>query len=159
NGHRGPAHARNVAFREARGEFVVMLDADDTFHPQRLEALAEAAAFRPDLDILTTDALVEVDGQVRRRYYDVLEFEVRDQRRGIIERDFIFALAAIRRDALLQVGTMDESLHGHESWELWFRMIFAGSHVGLVDEPLASYRRRGSSLSTQRETFLEDRLR
>ena len=55
--HRGPGAAKQTASEAASGEFVVVLDADDTFHPRRLEALGEAAAARPDLDLLTTDAL------------------------------------------------------------------------------------------------------
>src|SRR6476646_4704498 len=50
----GLAAARNTAGAAATGEFVAMLDADDAYHPRRLEALAELATVRPDLDLITT---------------------------------------------------------------------------------------------------------
>ena len=37
--NKGQAHARNVGLRHARGEYVCMLDADDSFSP---DALSEA---------------------------------------------------------------------------------------------------------------------
>ena len=82
--NRGPAAARNAAFRVAHGDYVVILDADDVFFPERLEAMAELLEQRPDLDIVTTDAIMELDGRpVRNVYNERWTFEVRDQRRAI----------------------------------------------------------------------------
>src|SRR5436305_10109763 len=58
----GEGAAKNAAARAATGDFVVVLDADDRFLPERLEALCELAVARPDLDIPTTDAFPELDG-------------------------------------------------------------------------------------------------
>lgn len=38
--HGGPARARNVGLKHAKGEFIGFLDADDMLHPQMLERLA-----------------------------------------------------------------------------------------------------------------------
>src|SRR5712692_3660025 len=65
----GEASAKNAAARAASGVFVAILDADDAYLPERLEALGELAAARPDLDILSSDAYLELDGQVVRRCY------------------------------------------------------------------------------------------
>src|SRR5262249_10457565 len=109
--NRGEGSAKNAATRAATGDFVVMLDADDTFLPERLEGLAELARSRPDLDILTTDAFLESEGQtVRQVYSGEWTFEVDDQRRAILERNFVFGPAAINRERLLEVGGFDPSL-------------------------------------------------
>ena len=61
---RGRGRAQNKALRAASGDFVVILDADDRYLPARLEAaLGESPSTRPDLDILTTDAYVEVEAE------------------------------------------------------------------------------------------------
>ena len=52
----------------ASGDFVVVLDADDVFEPERIEALSELATARPDLDIVTTDAAWESEGRVVGRF-------------------------------------------------------------------------------------------
>lgn len=148
--HRGQSAAKNACFHAATGDFVVILDADDRFLPERLAALGELASRRPDLDILTTDAYLEVDGEVRGRYYrDKARFVVDDQRRGVLRTNFIFGLAAIRRKALLAVGGWDESIEIADS-DCWASLILAGSKAGLVDEPLAIYRLRAGSASSDR---------
>ena len=144
----GAASARNAAARAATGDFVVILDADDVFLPQRLEAMAALAAERPDLDVLTTDAWLETDGRVFRRCYELgNDFVVAGQRRAIMERNFVFGLAAVRRSALLAAGGLDERIARAEDWDLWIRLVLGGSRIGLVDEPLARYRLHGGSLS------------
>ena len=155
----GEASAKNAGAGAARGDFVVFLDADDVFLPTRLEALGELARARPDLDVLTSDALLELDGEVVRRCYDEhLRFETGDQRSGILRRNFVFGLAAARRSALLAVGGFDERIRYTTDWDLWLRMIFGGSSVGCVDAPLARYRLQSGSLSAQRAKLIAGRL-
>jgi hypothetical protein len=148
--HRGAGAAKDTAVRATRGEFVVLLDADDVFLPERLEALAELAVTRPDLDILGTDAWLDVDGEaVRRTYDETWTFEVDDQRAEILRRNFIVAHVAVRRERLLAAGGFDPSMASVDDWELWIRLILGGARAGIVDEPLARYRVRETSLSAQ----------
>jgi cellulose synthase/poly-beta-1,6-N-acetylglucosamine synthase-like glycosyltransferase len=154
----GEGAAKNAGVRATTGEFAVFLDADDVFDPARLEALGELAAARPDLDVLTTDALLEVDGAVVRRCYDESwTFEVADQRGAILERNFVFGLAAVRRSRFLAADGFDETLGHATDWDLWSRLILDGARVGLVAEPLARYRLRSGSLSALRPALLRGR--
>jgi len=146
--HGGAASARNAAARSASADFVAFLDADNVFAREYLEAVGELAAARPDLDILTTDAYLELDGHVYGRYYrGKARFIVEDQRRGIIHQHFIFGNAAMRREALLAVGGYDETVLAEDT-DLFLRMILGGSRAGLVDEPLCVYRVRSGTLSS-----------
>jgi GT2 family glycosyltransferase len=148
----GEASAKNMGARAASGEFVAILDADDVYLPERLEALTELSVQRPDLDILTADCRVIAGCRfVRRCYHDGYRFEVDDQRCGILERNFVGpGHMAVRRDALLAVGGFDEAFRWATDWDCWIRMIFAGSRVGMVNEPLAEYRVRETSLASNR---------
>jgi glycosyltransferase involved in cell wall biosynthesis len=153
----GEASAKNMAALAASGEFVAILDADDVYSPERLEALADLSVQRPDLDILTTDCFVVASGRVIRNCYDAgYSFEIGDQRRGILARNFVGpGLMAVRRDALLAVGAFDEAFRHATDWDCWIRMIFAGSRAGLVDEPLGEHRVRATSLASDRPRQLQ----
>jgi hypothetical protein len=155
----GEAAAKNDAARAARGEYVAVLDADDVYLPNRLNAVAALAARRPDLDILDTDAyVVGPEGNVLHKFHDGNPFPVEDQRGEILRRNFLFGHAVVRRRALLEAGGYDPAIRHTADWDLWIRMILAGSMAGLVAEPLAQYRLHASSLSTERLSMSEGRL-
>jgi glycosyltransferase involved in cell wall biosynthesis len=154
----GEGAAKNTAAAAASGTFLVFLDADDTFAPTRLERLAACAVARPDLDVLTTDAHLVVDGaRVGRCYSPSWPFEVADQRREILRRNFVFGLAAVRRERFKAIGGFDPQFSHAVDWDLWIRLILSGSRVGLVTEPLAEYRLGRSSLSADRARLLRGR--
>jgi hypothetical protein len=157
--NRGEAGARNTAARAASGDFLAILDADDLFVRERLEALGEALARRPDLDILTTDAWIELDGRrVRRVYEHGYTFPVRDQRAEILRGNFVFGLCAVRRRAWLDAGGCDESIRHATDWDLWLRLILGGATAGCLPAPLAIYRLQRGSLSSQRARMLAGRI-
>jgi hypothetical protein len=154
----GAPLAFNRAVEAARGEFVVVLDADDAYQPERLEALGELASARPDLDIVTTDAAWESGGRVIGRFNgDGNRFEVDDQRGVILDRCFILA-PALRREAVVAVGGHDPQLPSASDWDCWLRMILNGSKAGSVDEPLHRYRLREDSLSDDRLSAFRERV-
>jgi glycosyltransferase involved in cell wall biosynthesis len=151
--NKGEPTAKNAAARAATGDFVVILDSDDEFLPRRLEALGALASARPDLDVMTTDARVELDGKIIRRVYDeVSRFDVDDQRKAILRANFIVGHCAIRRDLYLSAGGFDPAVYTAD-WDCWIRLILGGARVGLVHEPLALYRVWEGSQSSSRVAY------
>ncbi len=62
----------------------------------------------------------------------------------------MFGHTAVLRQRLIEIGGFDEGIRWTSDWELWIRMILSGSQIGLVNEPLATYRLWERSLSSQR---------
>jgi glycosyltransferase involved in cell wall biosynthesis len=50
----GPSVARNAAWNVATGEFIAFLDADDQWHPKKMEIQIDAFEFTPDASMCTT---------------------------------------------------------------------------------------------------------
>ncbi|MGY1609580.1 glycosyltransferase family A protein [Geodermatophilus sp. SYSU D00700] len=148
--NRGLPTARNRAAAAARGELLGLLDADDIWLAGRAAALTEAAAARPDLSIITTDALVVRNGiSDPHSYYGVRHFEVVNQEHAILRNNFVFGAGAIRTSAFSAVGGYDPAARWAEDWDLWLRLILRGHHAGLVQAPLYEYRQREDSLTAR----------
>ena len=61
----GPASARNFGFREARGDYVALLDSDDTWHPWKLTLQIRCMEKFRDLGMTWTDMeMIDPDGKV-----------------------------------------------------------------------------------------------
>jgi glycosyltransferase involved in cell wall biosynthesis len=155
NGGRGSA--LNVGVRAASGELVSFLDADDIYEPERLEALAELAVARPDLDLLMTDAYIEVGGRDTGRFSEETPFATEQQRLAILQRCFLVC-PCVRRRPFLAASGFDESLRIGQDWDCWIRLILAGARAGLVDVPLYRYRIRSDSVTGDRSAALWARV-
>jgi len=155
----GAASARNVGAKEASGEFMAVLDADDGFDPRRIEALSRLATERPDLDLVTTDSRFVVGGRSVGSYLGENPFAIADQRQAILVSCFVGGWPAARISRLRELGGFDESLRVGHDWDCWLRMILAGSSAGLVDLPYYDYVLAPGGLTSGRVESLWDRVR
>lgn len=155
----GLAGARNTAVAAATGDFVAMLDADDAYHPRRLEALAQLATTRPDLDLITTDARLVARGESVGTFATYTPFAVENQRTAIFERCFVGGWPAVKRESLTAIGGFDEELKIAIDWDCWLRLILAGSGAGMADAPYYDYVVHSGSLSASRAPSLWERGR
>jgi glycosyltransferase involved in cell wall biosynthesis len=155
----GGASALNHALAAATGDFVAILDADDFYDPGRTAAIGAAAASRPDLDIVTTDAWLDQGGVRVGTYSNANPFAVDGQRAAILSTCFPGGWPAVRRERLLEAGGFDESYRVAYDWQCWLRLILAGSSVGMVDAPLMTYHVHEGSLSADKLVSLQERLR
>lgn len=129
--------ARGV--REAVGDYVVRMDADDVAVPGRLRRQVEFLEQHPEADIVGSSA-VEIDcqGKVGARRVMPLEHA------GIVDRiwacPLIHPTVAFRRQRILAVGNYNAALRRSQDYELWFRCVRGGLRFANLEEPLVYYR-------------------
>jgi hypothetical protein len=138
---------------------MAVLDADDRFHPRRIEALADLASLRPDLDLVTTDAEFVVEGRKVGSFLADNPFEVEDQRMAILRSCFVGGWPAVRVARLREIGGFDESLKVGVDWDCWLRLILDGSMAGLVDRPYYDYVLHPGATTSNRAKSLWGRVR
>lgn len=151
---------RNVGIREARGEWVALLDDDDVWEPAKVERQLAVAAAVPDAGLLCTNAIYfagdEEYGRIIRRTGDS-DVTASDMLSGRL--DVLTSTVMARRDVLLATGLFDEdqAIRTVEDYDLFARVAFAGHRIRFIDEPLVRFRVHPTSAS-HRDTRVTIRL-
>ncbi|HEY3067736.1 MAG TPA: glycosyltransferase family A protein [Methylomirabilota bacterium] len=143
--NRGPGAARNAGARVAKGDWLGLLDADDTWTDTKLERQLP----------YTRDPRV---GLVYARR-DLHPDYVRPTLVTLLRGNFIGTSSVLlRRSAFEEVGGFDE--HGalryaSEDYNLWIRLRAAGWEFEVCPEDLHRYTPSPGSLSSRLDTFYE----
>ncbi|GAB4489497.1 MAG: hypothetical protein OHK006_21280 [Thermodesulfovibrionales bacterium] len=134
----GQSDAINKGFRMARGEIVAWLNSDDTYCPGAVSTAAAYLAAHPDVGMVYGEGYeIDEEGRRIRRFPYTQEF---DLRKLITYSDYILQPTVfMRRDALLEVGLLDDALFWCMDWDLWIR--FGKTHrVAYLPDFLANSR-------------------
>jgi glycosyltransferase involved in cell wall biosynthesis len=149
----GPARARNLGIRLARAPLVAFLDADDAWHPAKLERQLECFGRDPELGLV----------YCQRRWVDDAGRELPLRRpvlyRGQVVEDLLrgsvicLSTCVVPRAVLDRVGLFDEGLTQSEDYDLWLR-IAELYRFDYVNEALTDYRVGHVSQSSRAEERL-----
>ena len=155
----GPGAARNRALAEARGEWVAVLDADDSYHPGRLRSLLELSQrFRADVVsdnlLLCREVPASEEPMIPRSWLPkakvlgVAEFVERNiVRRGQPRVSYGFMKPVIRRSFLLEHGIRYQEGRFAEDYIFGLSMLLEGATWAVSPEPFYRYTVRSGSLT------------
>lgn len=141
--NRGLPGARNTGIRAAQGEWVAVLDSDDTWHPQKTERQLAAAAAFPDVDVIGSpggdDPFPEsLPTDPPCRIMSVQDF--------LQITPMSASSTMVRRRCFEEVGLFDESLRSAEDRDMWLRLA-ARVQVLQVMTPCWFYRLHEGQMS------------
>jgi len=137
---RGPPGGRNTGIREARGEFICMLDADDVFTDDKLERQLERFRSRPELHVCLAHA--------ENFWEPGLEDEERIYRaHGKILASHVFGTMLTVRSVFETVGLIDAARIYGDQVDWFARMADAGVISEVLPDVLMRRRMHRASLS------------
>ena len=150
----GVSAARNRACREARGEYIAFLDADDLWPSQKLEVQLEATRQHNVEWVYCVWHRESLDGSIDwNQWRGKVEFQTASSLLKLLRGHCFVIPSCVMLSARLleKVGLFDESLCASEDWDLWTRLLLEGTSSYGVPEILCHYRIAPGSLSSQFE--------
>jgi glycosyltransferase involved in cell wall biosynthesis len=155
--NRGVSHARNVAMQHARGRYFAFLDGDDEWGPAFAMTLVQLLERRPEFAIVSGNGRNAGGGVLDGRPVlpwpdEARELEFIDM---VEHDDAVFIMSVFRREVFDTIGGFNEALFKGEDYEFWLRAAAAGFRFITHPEPLARYRRRPGSSSSDSAAMFE----
>lgn len=136
----GAAAARNTGAARARGKFLAFLDADDFWHPRKLELQMRAFIERPSLALCWTHALRLTADELSRADSVQIPVQVAPE----YSQDFALFFAnpyvgtpgvVMPKESFDQLGGFRGDLKSAEDVDLWLRAAY-GRETALIRLPL-----------------------
>jgi glycosyltransferase involved in cell wall biosynthesis len=150
---RGAAIARNRGIREALGEFIAFLDADDICLPQRIDHQLQALSSNSKMAmVFCAMAYTNKNMECSGAYARCDDYTEGGHFGRLLERNRMgsTSVAMVRKKVLLDVGGFDEQITHNEEYDLWLR-IAAQHQVIYLDETLIHYRIHSRNISHERK--------
>jgi cellulose synthase/poly-beta-1,6-N-acetylglucosamine synthase-like glycosyltransferase len=163
DGAKGQSNALNVGLKQATGEFITVMQDDDTVLPDGLHVMHEALSSAPltvgavySLPQYTDADGVYLEGPPRLREYMAAHPIVTWED---VQRDGLFVhgtATMYRTEALRSIGGWDGQLHTAEEYDLHLRLLHWGWEFQAVDAVTVTYRKHpgGKSQNRKRRRFL-----
>lgn len=149
----GLAYSRNVGMRQAEGEWIAFLDADDWFAPNRIQSLLVIAG-TDDVDMIADDQYV-VDEETDVVWSTVFRNDGfrPDPSRAIPVHAYLLAGVGIkpiiRREFLIANSLFfPEDRKYCEDFHLWIECLLRGARLKILADAYYYYRVRSGSLSS-----------
>jgi glycosyltransferase involved in cell wall biosynthesis len=148
--------ARNRGVKEAKGEWIAFVDADDLWAENKLERQMQELSRHPEADLCYTGRILfESSGRTVPRDVIKVPPATAIAQEMLNTNKFPPSCVVIRRSTFLDVGGHDTSFPYVEDWDLWLRLIKAGIKFVDCPEPLLRYRIHPDNMTHNAMPLLE----
>jgi len=155
--NRGLIESRNIALKEAKGNFIAILDSDDIAMPDRLEKQLNAFRNNPELAVVGSRALI-IDQNDNETGEKLAVFTGIDKIKITLffENTIVHSSTMIRTKIFREVnGYQGDSLI--EDYDLFYR-ISQKYAIENLEDYLVKYRIHGTNISIQKRDQLDQAL-
>lgn len=152
----GPVVARNRAFAEARGDYIVGLDQDDLCHPDRFSAQLAFLAANPRAVMVASAVDLIEGGMVRPGRGMTTTSPALIEWRLQFGNPLVWSSVMIRRTAIDRLAVFERTDRRYaEDFDLYHRLAQLGE-IARIDRPLVTYRVHPGGASRRYTAMMED---
>jgi len=151
--NQGPSVARNTGIQEARGEYILPLDADDTIENTYLEKAVKILDENNNVSIVCCNHRSILNYVLFKRV-SYISCDYKFPECLLFRSKYLFTVASFfRRSDWEKVGGFNENMiHGWEDFDFWLSIIELGDKVYHIPEILFNY--YGNRFSKSRDSLM-----
>ena len=140
----GVSKARNLGVREAKGEYIALLDADDYWVPEKLKIQMniilryERDGVRPDICFTGRRLFYEKDNHIRKG--GIIGCDKIVTYRRLLRSNQINCSSVVIARSLLLENAFPDGTDMHEDYAVWLSILREGGYAVGINRPLLYYR-------------------
>ena len=144
----GAAAARNRGIRESSSKYIAFLDADDLWHPTKLERQIQLLDLHPNVGLVCSDFSMTGNGQSVDSFFSTTRVPPDGRMfKHLLRNCIVFTSSVVvPRQVIEEAGMFNEFLPVCEDMNLWLR-IASRWDIAAIREVLVSRRDRPEGLS------------
>lgn len=147
----GLSAARNRGIQEAKGTYILPLDADDMIAPHYIDYAVKE--FKRDKNLKLVYSKAEKFGVVNKEW-DLPAYSLQTLKKNNI----IFCSAVFKKNDWLRFGGYDEKLrNGWEDWDFWLSLLKDGGKVNKLDYLGFFYRVKSESMISKMDEEVQNK--
>lgn len=132
----GPSRARNVGWKHANQPYLAFLDADDSWHPRKLELQMAALDADPSIALIAHRMTVRDRDSALPALRPPVRTAIVGRRRLLLNNPFPTASVVLRRDLPFR---FNENFRRVEDFLLWAQIAYSGYRCAKLNQVLASW--------------------
>ena len=153
--NRGAGYSRNKAIKEAEGEFIAFLDADDLWKPEKLSMQLKFCEENNAKIVFSSYERIKENGETLNEIIEALPFVNYPK---LIRSNYIGNLTGMYNAA--KIGKVyHPDIRKRQDWAMWLEVIQKGGTAHGMEESLALYRIRKGSVSENKFEMLSYNFR
>lgn len=148
---KGVSASRNLGLEKSSGKWIVFLDCDDYFLPEKMQCLYDFIQNNPEASAIhhAYRRFDSITGEER----DIVAAKNSDHNLNflLLDNPIGTSTVAVKKDVLIKLGGFSEKLQGIEDYYLWCRIANLYEKWYYLSDVLTMYRYLPDSLMSQRQ--------